>query len=82
MVITPIAGGTSTQNTPSNQYIEIYWDDSVGKKYFVVSSIRGTSGNMEPLTVPGYLANSAIIQYRLSVHLFLLFALMCFRLSP
>lgn len=61
MVITPIAGGTSTQNTPSNQYIEIYWDDSVGKKYFVVSSIRGTSGNMEPLTVPGYLANSAIV---------------------
>lgn len=64
MTINTISGSTTptVTVTPVNQYIEIYWDDSVGKKYFVVSAIYNpTTYNLEPLAVPGYLTNLAIV---------------------
>lgn len=64
MTINTISGSTTptVTVTPVNQYIEVYWDDSVGKKYFVVSGIYNpVTYNLEPLAVPGYLANLAIV---------------------
>lgn len=62
MSISPLIGTNTTPTqtiTPANKYIEIYWDDT--NKYFVVSSIQGSTGNMEQLKVPGYLLNSALV---------------------
>lgn len=63
MPINTIAGSATPtiSVTPANKYIEVYWDDTVGNKYFVVSAVyNSTTYNMEPLTVPGYLTNTAI----------------------
>lgn len=55
----PVAGGSITSMSPSTYY-EIYWNDTA-KQFFVSGKYNSTTNNMEPLTTPGSVLNSAMV---------------------